>query len=151
MSEVLPHEGLVVVRPTKAGRFQQLVTAGDHEFVVDEPAGVGGRDAGPTPYDLILGALGACTSMTLRLYAERKGLPLDDAEVTLSHRRIHAKDCADCESPKAMIDEITVRIALKGPLNDEQRTRLLEIAEMCPVHRTLAGEIKIRTSLVPPA
>ena len=145
----LPHEGRVVVRPTNAGLFQQLITAGDHEFVADEPVDVGGRDAGPTPYDLILGALGACTSMTLRLYAERKGLPLDDLEVALSHRRIHAKDCADCQSSKAMIDEITVRIALKGPLNEEQRQRLLEIAEMCPVHRTLSGEIKIRTSLVP--
>ena len=149
MSDALPHEGRVVVRPTKAGPFQQLVTAGGHEFVVDEPVDVGGRDAGPTPYDLILGALGSCTSMTVRLYAERKGLPLDDVEVTLSHQRIHARDCADCESAKAMIDEIVVRIELKGPLNEEQRSRLLEIAEMCPVHRTLAGEIKIRTSLAP--
>ncbi len=149
MSDPESQEGVVVVRPTKAGLFQQLITAGGHELVVDEPAGVGGRDAGPTPYDLILGALGACTSMTLRLYAERKGLPLDDVEVTLSHRRIHAKDCADCETAKAMLDEITVRIAVKGPLNEEQRSRLLEIAEMCPVHRTLSGDIKIRTSLAP--
>ena len=150
MSTASPHEGVVVVRPTNAGLFQQMVRSGGHEFLVDEPADLGGRDAGPTPYDLILGALGACTSMTLRLYAERKGLPLEDVEVTLSHRRIHAKDCADCESTKAMIDEITVRIALTGPLDEAQRGRLLEIAEMCPVHRTLADGIKIRTSLAEP-
>ena len=149
MCELPDLEGVVVVRPTNAGLFQQLITAGGHELVVDEPAEVGGRDGGPTPYGLILGALGACTSMTLRLYAKRKDIPLDDLEVRLSHLRIHAKDCADCESDKAMIDEITTRIALKGPLDDEQRQRLLEIAEMCPVHRTLSGKIRIRTSLIP--
>jgi len=149
MSDPHPHEGRVVVRPTNAGLFQQLVSAGEHELVVDEPADIGGRDGGPTPYDLILAALGSCTSMTLRQYAERKGIPLDDLQVSLSHDRIHAKDCADCESDKAMIDEITTRITLKGPLSEEQRQRLLEIAEMCPVHRTLSGEIRIRTSLVP--
>ena len=149
MTELPPVENLVVVKPTGAGPFQQLVTAGGHELVVDEPVSVGGRGAGPTPYDLILGALGACTAMTLRLYAERKDLPLNDLKVNLGHDRIHAKDCADCESSKAMVDEITVRIELIGPLDEAQRARLLEIAEMCPVHRTLAGEIKIRTSLVP--
>jgi putative redox protein len=148
MSAPGAQEGRVLVRPTNAGLFQQLVSAGEHELVVDEPADVG-RDGGPTPYDLILAALGSCTSMTLRLYAQRKGLPLDDVEVRLSHQRIHARDCADCDTDKPMIDEITVRIALRGPLDEEQRRRLLEIAEKCPVHRTLSGEIKIRTSLAP--
>ena len=144
-------EGIVVVRPTGKGRLQQTANAGGHDFLIDEPLAVGGLAGGPTPYDLILAALGACTSMTISLYAERKGLPLEDLEVTLAHRRIHAKDCADCETTEGMLDEITREIALSGPLDDAQRARLLEIAEMCPVHRTLAGKIKIRTTLAPAA
>jgi uncharacterized OsmC-like protein len=146
MTDLAP-QNLVTVRPSGAGRYQQRVTAGGHEVIVDEPISVGGTGIGPTPYDLILGALGACTSITLRLYADRKAIPLEDLEVKLSHRRIHARDCADCETSKAMLDEITVVISLIGALSEEQRARLLEIAEMCPVHRSLSGEIKIRTSL----
>lgn len=142
------HEGRVIVRPTNAGLFQQIASIGEHELVIDEPAEVGGREGGPTPYDLIMAALGACTSMTLRLYAQRKGVPLDDLKVSLSHERIHAKDCADCDQTKALLDQVTVKIELIGPLSEEQRARLLEIAEMCPVHRTLTGGIHIKTSLV---
>lgn len=144
-------EGIVVVRPTGKGRLQQVANAAGHDVLIDEPLDKGGLAEGPTPYDLILAALGACTSMTIGLYAERKGLPLEDIAVTLTHRRIHAKDCADCETSEGMLDEITREIVLIGPLDDAQRSRLVEIAGMCPVHRTLAGEIKIRTTLAPAA
>jgi putative redox protein len=147
VSPLTPDDRTVVVRPGPNGGFQHQATVGDHVIMIDEPASVGGADSGPTPYDLILAALGACTSMTMRLYADRKGIPLDDAEVTLSHRRIHARDCADCETAEGMLDEISVVIRLVGALADEQRERLLRIAEICPVHRSLAGEIKIRTRL----
>jgi uncharacterized OsmC-like protein len=147
MNPLIPDDKTVVVRPGPGGGYQQLATAGDHAFMIDEPASSGGTDTGPTPYDLILAALGACTSMTMRLYADRKGIPLDDAEITLSHQRIHAEDCADCETKQGMLDEIKVTIRLVGNLTDEQKERLLQIAEVCPVHRSLAGEIKIRTRL----
>lgn len=138
-------DGAVVVRGGSSEGLAQEITAEGHPLVADEPVGVGGTDRGPTPYGLLLASLGACTSMTLRMYARRKQWPLEEVEVRLRHRRVHAKDCEDCEKPKGMVDEIHRVISLKGPLDDEQRARLMEIADKCPVHRTLTNEIKIRT------
>jgi uncharacterized OsmC-like protein/fermentation-respiration switch protein FrsA (DUF1100 family) len=135
----------VVVRETRQGRFQQEITVGPHRFLADEPRDAGGLDSGPGPYDLLLAGLGACTSMTLRLYAERKALPLDQVTVELSHAKIHAQDCADCETKEGMIDRIERAITLAGNLDAAQRQRLMEIADKCPVHRTLTSEIDIRT------
>ena len=140
--------GGVTVRERGSGRFAQEIAAGRHRFSADEPADYGGDDSGPTPYDLLLAGLGACTTMTLRMYAERKGWPLDRAEVRLSHEKIHAQDCADCETREGRIDRIERRLTLDGPLDAAQREKLLEIADKCPVHRTLTGEIKINTELV---
>ena len=125
------------------GNLRQEIDSGSHTFYADEPVDAGGDDAGPNPYELLLGALGACTSMTLLLYARRKGWPLEDVEVRLSHRRDHARDCADCPDKTARIDVIERRITLKGELDEAQRLRLLEIAEKCPVHRTITGTVKI--------
>lgn len=137
----------VVVRGSAVG-FTQEIQAGAHRLTADEPSDAGGADTGPSPYDLLLAALGACTSMTLRMYAERKQWPLDGVTVSLSHEKIHADDCAECETRVGRIDRIERRIELSGPLDDAQRQRLLEIANMCPVHRTLTGEITIATTLV---
>jgi putative redox protein len=123
------------------------VTASGHRFLADEPASVGGDDKGPSPYDLLLASLGACTAMTLRMYADRKGWALHDATVELSHTRVHARDCEDCESDQGMITRIERRLTIEGDLTDEQRGRLLEIAERCPVHKTLHGEVRIDTTL----
>jgi len=138
--------GTVLVRETGTGKFQQEVLSGPHRFLADEPVKVGGLDSGPGPYDLLLAGLGACTSMTLRLYAEHKKLPLERVSVRLTHNKIHAKDCADCETVEGMIDHIDRLITMEGPLDAEQRKRLLEIADKCPVHRTLESEIKVRTA-----
>jgi putative redox protein len=143
--------GQVLVEETWAGRLQQRVLAGRHALLADEPVGQGGGDTGPDPYGYLLAALGACTAMTLRLYAERKGWPLEGCAVRLEHRKLHAADCADCETRDGRIDEITRAITLAGPLDPEQRARLLEIADKCPVHRTLTGEVKIRTSATDPS
>jgi uncharacterized OsmC-like protein/pimeloyl-ACP methyl ester carboxylesterase len=138
-------EGDVVVSETRRGLLQQEVRIGRHRLLADEPASVGGLDSGASPYDLLLAGLGACTSMTLRLYAERKSLPLDRVTVRLSHSRIHAADCATCETKTGMLDRIERVITLQGELDDAQRERLLEIADKCPVHRTLSSEIEIKT------
>ncbi|MPY75418.1 MAG: alpha/beta fold hydrolase [Alphaproteobacteria bacterium] len=137
--------GRVVVRETGNGSFQQEIVAGRHRLLADEPASVGGTDTGPGPYDLLLAGLGACTSMTIRMYADRKELPLERVSVALTHDKVHAEDCADCETREGKIDVIDREIELTGDLDDAQRARLLEIAEKCPVHRTLHSEIKIRT------
>ena len=137
--------GKVVVRETGIGAFQQQVIVGRHRLLADEPVSVGGTDTGPGPYDLLLAALGACTSMTIRMYADRKQLPLERVSVTLSHDKIHAEDCADCETREGKVDVIEREIELKGDLDEAQRARLMEISEKCPVHRTLQSEIKIRT------
>ncbi len=137
--------GTVTVRETRRGTFQQDIICGAHRLTADEPASVGGLDSGPGPYDLLLAALGACTSMTLRLYAERKKLPLTRVQVRLRHSRIHATDCAECETKEGMIDRIDRAITLEGDLDAAQRARLMEIADKCPVHRTLTSEIDIRT------
>ena len=142
----------VLVEETGQGRFQQRITVGSHSFLADEPASLGGAGSGPGPYDLLLAALGACTSMTMRLYAERKGWPLTAISVRLRHAKIHASDCADCETrDDAWVDEISKEIALEGPLDSTQRERLIEIAARCPVHRTLESEVKIRTRLREPS
>jgi uncharacterized OsmC-like protein/alpha/beta superfamily hydrolase len=137
--------GTVVVRETRRGQFQQEVIVGPHRLLADEPAKAGGMDSGPGPYDFLLAGLGACTSMTLRLYADRKQLPLKRTVVRLKHSKIHATDCADCETKEGMLDRIERVITLEGDLTTEQRARLMEIADKCPVHRTLESEIDIRT------
>ena len=137
--------GTVLVRETRRGKFLQEIIAGSHHLFADEPVKSGGLDSGPGPYDLLLAALGACTSMTLRLYADRKQLPLRQTSVRLRHSKIHAADCADCETKEGMLDRIERAITLDGDLDAEQRTRLMEIADKCPVHRTLESEINIRT------
>jgi putative redox protein len=136
----------VTVRGSAAG-LAQHITAGGHPLKSDEPLNVGGTDTGPGPYDLLLAALGSCTSMTLALYAKRKQWPLEDVTVRLKHSRIHAADCADCDTKEGMLDRIEREIVLSGPLTEEQRTRLLEIANKCPVHRTLTSEIRIESRL----
>jgi uncharacterized OsmC-like protein/alpha-beta hydrolase superfamily lysophospholipase len=141
----------VVVEETGAGQWQQLVSAGSHRFFGDEPVEEGGLGSGPNPYDLLLAALGTCTSMTLRMFADQKGWPLTQVRVALSHHKIHAEDCADCETREGKIDEITRDISLRGELDAAQRARLLEMADKCPVHRTLHGEVKVRTKETPPA
>jgi len=125
----------------------QDVTVGPHRLAADEPVELGGADAGPNPYELLCAALGSCTSMTLQLYARRKGWPLERVEVRLRHSRIHADDCADCDTREGKLDLIARELILVGPLDEEQRRRLVEIADRCPVHRTLTSELVIRTSL----
>jgi uncharacterized OsmC-like protein len=142
--------GLVRVAETGEGTFTQEVRVGRHVLRADEPEGFGGLDTGPSPYDLLLAALGACTTMTLRLYARHKSLPLERAAVTLRHEKIHAKDCAECETREGKVDRIERVIELEGALDDVQRRRMLEIADRCPVHRTLTSEVAIRTRLSDP-
>lgn len=128
--------------------FVQEITAGKHELRADEPTAVGGTDTAPNPYDFLLAALGSCTSMTLGMYARRKQWPLEAVTVRLRHSKIHAEDCAECETAGGMIDRIEREIELAGALDAGQRSKLLEIANKCPVHRTLVSEINIRTRLV---
>jgi len=135
----------VMVRETRNSKLQNAVTVGRHHFLADEPVAVGGEDSGPNPYDFLLTALGACKSMTMRLYADRKSFPLERVTVSLEHSKIHAQDCAECETREGMLDQIEVGIALEGQLDPDQRARILEIADRCPVHRTLTSEIRIVT------
>lgn len=137
----------MTVTETGSGTYTQQIVAGQHRLLADEPSPVG-SDAGPTPYDLLLAGLGACTSMTVRMYADRKGWPLERVQVTLRHERIHAEDCAECETKKGWISHIDRTIELFGDLDDEQRQKLLAIAERCPVHQTLTSEVDIATTLV---
>ena len=139
------HDG-VIVTESDARPFGQLVSVGGHYLAADEPAAIGGADSGPTPYDLLLAGLGACTSITVRMYAERKGWPLRLVTVRLRHRRIHASDCADCEMQTGRLDHIERELQFDGELTGEQRARLLEIAERCPVHRTLHSEVLVSTT-----
>jgi putative redox protein len=138
----------VVVRGSVAG-FAQEITVGPHRLFSDEPKNAGGENAGPSPYELLAAALGACTSMTLGMYARRKQWPLASVIVRLRHSKIHATDCADCETEDAMLDRIDRDIELTGDLTEEQRRKLLEIADTCPVHRTLTRGMKVHTRLVP--
>jgi putative redox protein len=128
--------------------LEQLITYKGRHLSADEPSEASGDDAGPTPYELLLSALGACTSMTLLLYARRKNIPLNKVVIELEDSRVHAEDCLDCETKGGHITEIRRQIRLEGPLSEQQRARLLEIAQKCPVHRTLTSEIKIRDFLV---
>jgi putative redox protein len=123
--------------------YQQEIVAGDHFIFADEPVDIGGDDTGPNPYALILGGLGACTSITLQMYARRKGWPLEGVEVELTHGRDYAQDCAECEQEDARLDRVQINITLRGDLSDEQRDRLLEIATKCPVNKTLSAGLKI--------
>lgn len=146
-SEPEPGDWLVV--RNRAGALTSEIGARGHEWLADEPADVPeGHDRGPTPYDLLLGSLGACTAMTLRMYARHKELDLEDVTVRLSHERVHARDCEECETAEGRIDRIEREIAVTGNLTDDQRRRLIEIAEKCPVHRTLTSETRIVTRSV---
>lgn len=137
----------VIVRGYASG-FAQEIHAGRHRFHADEPVFAGGGDTGPSPYELLLAALGACTSMTIGMYARRKAWPLEEVTVHLRHSKIHAIDCAECETKEGMLDRIERDIELTGAVTDEQRVKLLEIANKCPVHRTLTSEIQIKTRLL---
>ena len=137
----------VVVHGSASG-FAQEVSVGTHRFKADEPTAAGGTDTGPTPYDLLLAALGSCTSMTIALYARRHQWPLEAVRVKLRHSKIHAADCESCETKVGMLDRIERDVELVGPLAEDQRARLLDIASKCPVHRTLTSEIEIKTRLV---
>ncbi|MGE0876774.1 MAG: alpha/beta fold hydrolase [Burkholderiales bacterium] len=138
----------VRVAETGEGRFAQLILAGRHRLRADEPVAIGGADSGPSPYELLLAALGACTSMTMRMYAAQKKWPLERVSVDLRHEKIHATDCAECETKEGRIDRIQREIRIEGALDDAQRARLLEIADRCPVHRTLHSEVSIVSALV---
>jgi uncharacterized OsmC-like protein len=133
----------VVVRGSVAN-FQQEVVAGKHHLVADEPESAGGGDAGPDPYDYLLAALGVCTSMTIGFYARRNRMPLENITVSLSHSRIYAADCVECETREGMLDRIDVEVELTGQLTSEQHAKLMQVAAKCPVHRTLTSEINIR-------
>jgi putative redox protein len=137
----------VVVRGNGVS-FAQEIVAGAHPLTADEPVAAGGTNSGPTPYDLLLAALGACTSMTVGMYARRKNWPLQGVIVRLRHARIHAEDCAACETEEGILDRIECELELAGPLSTEQRSKLLEISEKCPVHRTLQSRINIQSSLL---
>lgn len=137
----------VVVRGDAAG-FGQEIVVGSHRLTADEPIDLGGKNAGPSPYDLLLAALGSCTSMTVSLYARTKKWPLESVTVNLRHSKIHATDCRDCETKEGKIDRIEREIHFVGTLDAEQQKRLLEIADKCPVHRTLKSEIDIQTRAI---
>ena len=139
--------GEVVVRGA-AGGFAQEITAGSHHLRADEPLSSGGTETGPTPYDLLLAALGSCTSMTIALYARRKQWPLNSVTIRLRHSRVHAEDCAACETHDAKLTVIDRDIELDGSLDESQRARLLAIANRCPVHLTLGSRIDVKTRLV---
>jgi uncharacterized OsmC-like protein len=137
----------VVVR-SQAG-LSQTIDIRRHHLTADEPISDGGEDAGPNPYELLLSALGACTAITVRMYAQHKNWPLESIDVALQHERIHAEDCAECETSDGYLDKITKSITLRGPLDAEQRQRLLEISERCPVQKTLQHEVHIESRFLP--
>jgi uncharacterized OsmC-like protein len=137
----------VIVEGSASG-FAQQITVGRHHLPSDEPVNAGGADSGPSPYDLLLSALGSCTSMTLGVYARRKQWPLESVVVRLRHSRVYATDCSECETNEGLLDRIELEIQLVGKLSEEQRTKLLEISHKCPVYRTLVSEINIRTRLI---
>jgi putative redox protein len=138
----------VVVASTGVGTFQQMMLDGRHVLHADEPIAAGGNDTGPGPYELLLMALGSCSSMTIHLYAAQHKWPLEQVVIRLRQERVHVQDCVNCERPDAMIHRIEKKIELVGALDDKQRARLLEIGDRCPVHRTLTSKIEIQSALV---
>jgi len=128
--------------------LRQVISVGRHQLFADEPKASGGHDEGPDPYELLLSALGSCTNMTLGMYADRKGWPLKEIRIVLTHSKNYAQDCGNCEEPAAMLDRIVRRITLIGELSAEQRQKLLVIANLCPVHRSLTSRIVVQTELV---
>ena len=140
-------KGTVTVTSMNSGRYAQRITTGRHVLIADEPEALGGNDSGPTPYDLLVAALGACTSMTLRMYADEKKLALESVSVRLRHGKVHAEDCAQCDTRAGKIDRIEREIELDGTLSDAQRARLLEIADRCSVHRTLQSRVSVQSRL----
>ena len=145
--KVLREPGVVIVSDSADGRYAEDIFIGDHLLRADEPTDLGGADTGPTPHDLLLAALGACTAITLRMYAARKQWPLTRVSVRLHQDHIHAEDCKTCETKGGMVNRITRDITVEGPLDAEQKARLLEIADKCPVHRTLVSEIVVESRL----
>jgi uncharacterized OsmC-like protein/fermentation-respiration switch protein FrsA (DUF1100 family) len=139
--------GTVRVTERRLGKFTTLVQTPMHAIYADEPTALGGNDTGMSPYELLAAALGTCTVMTLRMYADRKGLALERASVVIEHQKIHAADCAECETREGKVDRLRREVTLEGELSDEQRASLLEIAARCPVHRTLESEINVVTAL----
>jgi putative redox protein len=140
--------GTVIVATAGTGLYEQFLLDGRHSLRADEPIAVGGGDAGPSPYELLLMALGSCTSMTVSLYANRKKWPVEQVIMRLRHERVYADDCVNCEDPKSKIDRIWLRLEFIGALDETQRARLVEISKQCPVHRTLSSKADIRTELV---
>ena len=140
--------GQVTVQYLPDYTYSQLVTSERHAFVCDEPEAAGGEDLGPSPYEMLLWALGSCTAMTLLMYARRKGWDLGEVSVHLTHDRVHAKDCEDCEEESGRVELIKRDISIRGDLSEEQTSRLLEIAQRCPVHKTLLSAPKIVDSIV---
>lgn len=145
-----PYADSTVTTRIGASGFRTAIHARGFTLTADEPTGVGGTEAGPTPYDLLAAALGACTAMTLRMYADRKGWPLRGTTVRLTHDRLHAEDCAACEEGDVRLDRLTRHLTLDGPLTDDQRRRLAEIADRCPVHQTLERGFHVETVLEKP-
>lgn len=149
MSTVNPSSTPAVLVKVGPAALAAEIYAGRHTYLVDEPASVGGHDRGPTPYDLLLSALGACTAITLRLYATQKNWPLEGIEVRLRHRRVHRLDCEKCELPGEMLEEVQKELRLLGPLSEAQRERLHLISEKCPVQKTLtSGSLRVVTELL---
>ncbi len=142
----MPEKKIVHIHLDKEN-YKTVLHAGNHEIIADEPESHGGKDLGPDPYDLLLMSLGTCTAITLRMYAKRKGWPLEDIYLELRHYKDHAKDCVDCEDPKSRIDKIEKELIVKGDLSDEQIERLLEISKKCPVYKTLNGDIEIESMI----
>ena len=137
----------VVVEEAGPGQFADIVRAGRHVLTADEPFSAGGTDTGPSPYEYLLAGLGTCTTMTLRMYVKKKGWSVGRISVLVTHDRVHAQDCADCDEKDARLDRITRSIRIEADLDDERRQKLLEIANKCPVHRTLTSKITIETRL----
>lgn len=128
-------------------KYKTVMTAGNHELIADEPEKAGGGDEGPDPYDYLLMALGSCTTITMKMYADHKGWPVEDIYVELKHFKAHAEDCEDCDDPKAKIDKIDKELIVKGDLTQKQLDRMLEISKKCPVHKTLLNKIEIQSSI----